>query len=361
MIERLLVATTPIFDVDGSVRGELARDVLRLEIHHDTEGLKTLRARFLAIGPQSGSDEEQLLYLDGSVFDFGKPLTVSIGSPDDARTIFRGFVSGMEACFEEAEEPEVLIFAEDKLMDLRMTRRMRSYEDVTDADIAEQIAAEHGLDSDVDADGPTYDVVQQWNVSDLAFLRERARLIQAEIWFQNETLHFKSRDRREGTEQVLVRGNDLVSLKVCADLAHQRTGVHINGYDANDREVIDEQAGAEAILAETSGGRTGPQILEQAFGPRVSHRVREVPLDATEAADWARAEMLRRSRAFVQISGVTRGSTDLIVGSKLTLERSGKPFNGSGYYVTSVRHTYDLASGYRTHFHAERPTVEEGP
>jgi hypothetical protein len=49
----------------------------------------------------------------------------------------------------------------------------------------------------------------------------------------------------------------------------------------------------------------------------------------------------------------------MVVGSTLTLERAGAPFSGDGYYVTSVRHTYDLTSGFRTHFHAERATIEE--
>ena len=44
-------------------------------------------------------------------------------------------------------------------MKLRMTRRMRTYTNVTDADIAQQLADEHGLQSDVDVDGPQYDVV----------------------------------------------------------------------------------------------------------------------------------------------------------------------------------------------------------
>ena len=51
---------------------------------------------------------------------------------------------------------------------------------------------------------------------------------------------------------------------------------------------------------------------------------------------------------------------DMIVGSTLTLERVGAPFEGGGYYVTRVCHTYDLDDGHRTHFEAERATRERG-
>jgi phage protein D len=70
--------------------------------------------------------------------------------------------------------------------------------------------------------------------------------------------------------------------------------------------------------------------------------------------------MLRRARSFVTVTGVTRGSPDMVVGTKLALQRVGHPFDGSGYYVTRVLHTYDLKYGHRTRFVAERPTIQEG-
>ena len=69
--------------------------------------------------------------------------------------------------------------------------------------------------------------------------------------------------------------------------------------------------------------------------------------------------MLRRSRRFVTVRGVTRGSPDMVVGSRLSLDRVGTPFNGDGYYAVRVCHTYDLASGHRTHFEAQRATINQ--
>jgi hypothetical protein len=69
--------------------------------------------------------------------------------------------------------------------------------------------------------------------------------------------------------------------------------------------------------------------------------------------------MLRRSRRFVTVTGTTRGSADMVVGSLLTLRRVGPPFEGPGYYVTRVRHTWDHKDGLRTRFEAERATVNE--
>lgn len=360
MTDALLTATAPVFTVNGEVRGEMARDLVRLEVEETTAGLKTLCARFLAQGPRAGAEDEALLYLDGSLVDFGRKLEVSLGPTGGARTVFAGYVSGLEVEFCEGREPEAVLFAEDGLMRLRLTRRSRTYENVTDAGVARAIAAEHHLSAaGVSADGPTYDVVQQWNMSDLAFLRERARLIQAEVWCQDDTLYFQTRDQRTATELTLVQGNHLIEVRLRADLAHQRTRVSVSGYDARSRDTIDGGAGPEAVQAEMAGGRSGPDVLQRAFGEFPSYRVREAPLRPNQATAWARAEALRRARAFVTVTGTTRGSPDLAVGSRLTLERAGAPFNGGGYYATRVRHTYDLKNGHRTHFTAERATVGE--
>jgi len=357
----LLYSAEPVFTIDGTVKGELTRDLLRLDVDETTDGLKTLVARLAGSVPHPDEPDVPELYLNGSVIDFGKKVELSLGPGGGAaRKVFSGFISAIEAVYAESKEPEVVLFAEDRLMELRMTRRMKTYEKMKDSDIASDVAQQHGLTPSVNADGPQYDVVQQWNQSDLAFLRDRAARIQAEVWVDGDTLHFETRPNRGGTEITLVNGNQLLDVQLRADLAHQRTKVKVSGYDASERDPVDEEAEGSVVQAETSGGKTGPDTLQRAFGERVSRVVRDVPLTDQEAREWARAEMLRRARGFVTAVGTTNGTPDLVVGSKVKLDRVGGPFNGSGYYVTHVHHSYDRNDGFRTRFEAERATVNEG-
>jgi phage protein D len=360
MPELLLASSAPVFAIDGAVEGQLARDLLRLEVEEDTAGLKRLDARFLAAAGDADPAAGRINYLDGAILDFGRGLRASLGPPGGERIVFEGAITALEAEFADGSQPVVRVLAEDALMDLRMTRRCRTYEQVSDADIAVTIAAQYGLRDDVSVDGPTYDVVQQLNQSDLAFLRDRARAVQAELWIEQRTLHMATRDARPATSVTLVQGNELVAVSVRADLAHQRTGVRMTGYDALRREAIDELAASEVVDAEIAGGRSGPAVLLDAFGVRDAHVARQAPLSGSEASAWARAEMLRRSRAFVRVRATTRGTPDLVVGSRVRLERVGESFSGDGYYVTQARHTYDLSSGHRTYFEAERPTIGAG-
>lgn len=361
MTEAPLAVAAPVFTLDGEPAAELSRDCIDLEICEGTGGLRRLEARFVAVGAGASSPEQGLLHLDGGRLGLGRTLKVAVGPDQRQRFVFEGAVSAVELILGDGDPPVVVLLAEDPLMRLRMTRRMRTYVDVSDADVASELARLHGLQADVDADadGATYDVLHQLNQSDLAFLRERARLARAELWCTGRTLHFRSRTRRQAPAVTLVRGADLLEVRLVADLADQRSEVAVTGYDAEQREVIDERAGPDVVEAETSGGRTGARLVSSALGESATLRVREAALTAEEARGWARAEMLGRARRFVVARGTTNGTPDLVVGGRLTLAGVGEPFEGDGYVVTDLRHRFDLRRGFRTRFEAERPTVNE--
>jgi phage protein D len=359
MTEAPLATVSPVFTVDGDLERDLARDCVRLAVREGVEGLRTLVAHFLAVDSTATGPQDRLQHLDGRTVDLGRALDVALGPEDGQRRVFDGAVSRIELVLGDGEPPLVVVLAEDALMRLRMTRRQRTYTDVTDADVAEAVAGEHGLQADVSAEGPRYDVVQQFNQSDLAFLRERARLVQAELWCTGRTLHFRTRPVRQATEVTLVRGGELLSVRLSADLAHQRSAVVVTGYDAGQKQVIHERAGPDVVEAEVTAGRTGARLVARALGESTTLRVREAALTAEEANAWAQAEMLRRGRRFVTVDGVTNGTPDLVVGSRLTLRLVGAPFDGAGYYVTQVQHTFDLRRGFRTRFEAERATLNE--
>jgi phage protein D len=361
MTDPIHASASPVFTVAGERSPDLGRDCIRLEITEGTDGLRTLKAEFVAVGDGATGAGSDLRYLDGQIVDFGMAITVVLGPDGGQHVVFDGTISGLEAVFGDGVPPRVLVYAEDALMRLRMTRRMRSYTGVTDADVARQIADAHGLQAEVAADGPRFDVVQQVNQSDLAFLRERARRIQAELWCEGQTLHFSTRDQRRATRVQLVRGGHLLAVRLLGDLAHQRSEVHVTGYDSATVQVIDERVGNEVVAAESSQGRTGPQIVAMALGssrnPSRSFRFRDIAQSGDQARAWAKAEMLRRARAFITVDALTRGSPELLVGSVVELQDVGQPFSGGGYYVTRFCHTYDHTAGLRTRFEAERSTM----
>ena len=270
-------------------------------------GLRTC-ARTSSPAPREQPTNDVVEYLDGSALDFGKRLRCRSGPPGNERIVFTGLVSALEVSFTEGDVPVVAVLAEDDLMKLRLTQRSAPPTPMHGRRHRPAHARRHGLKADVDADGPTYDVVQQFNQSDLAFLRERARRIQAELWATEGSLHLATRDRRPGTSVTLTRGSDLiVGVGAGPTSPQQCTAVQVSGYDAAARARIDAEAPAHDRRSRDLGRAHRTADSAAAFGALPGRRVRDVPVVESEARAVARAEMLRRCRRFVQVRGTTTG------------------------------------------------------
>lgn len=346
----LLYAARPSISVEGAEEPALADALLALSVCEDTGGLYALEATFGNWGPSRGS--VSYLYFDRALFDFGRRIAVELGDGEAAGTVFDGRVTALEGRYPGDRTPEIRVLAEDRLQDLRMVRRTRTFEDVSDADVAREVASAHGLSAEVDADGPSYRVLAQVNQSDLAFLRDRARAVDAELWIEGDVLHLQARARRRTSEVSLTYGKGLREFRAAADLAEQRTEVTVGGWDVQAKEALAESAGPGALGSEARGS-SGPQLLESAFGPRAETLVHRVPLSTPEAQVLAEAHLRHTARRFVTGRGVAEGDARIRVGTELELQELGELFDGR-YYVAEVRHSFDPEEGFRTAFTVER-------
>lgn len=347
----------PTIRVDGTVQPRLGEELLQsLLVEESTLGLFRCEATFLNWGPRGAGQPDGLLLLDGAILDFGKVLAVELGPPGALNAVFAGRITGLEAHYPSPGLPQLTVLAEDRFQDLRMERRTRTFENVTDEDVFRQIAGEHGLTLQPDVDGPTYRVLAQVNQSDLAFLRERAAAIDAELWVDDRTLYVQARSRRSSGRIQFRYGGNLVQFSVLADLAHQRTAVHVCGWDVAGKQAIDERADEAAIGGELRGGLSGSTVLGRALAPREERIASAVPLSRDEARRMAEARYRERARRFVRGTGVVDGNIRVRVGTTVELGGLGPVFDGP-YYVALARHTFDLHHGFRTTFEAERVAI----
>ena len=345
---RALRPARPTIRIDGQENASLSGGLLELRVDETADGLYACEASFGNWGPRDGATG--FLYFDRRALEFGKALEIRLGT----ESIFRGLVTALEGRFPEGDAPRVSVLAEDCLQELRMTRRTRTFADVSDADVFQAIASDHGLRPDVDISGPTHKVLAQLDQSDLAFLRERARAIDAELWVDDRTLKACARQaRNEGTVR-LGYGNALRELTVAGDLAHQRTSVKVGGWDVSAKQALEHEATESVVSGELKNGVSGASILSSALGDRKESVAHTVPLTLPEAQARAESLFRRRARRFVSGRGVAETTSALRVGAYVTLEGLGPLFNGA-FYVSWVRHLFDGSHGLRTEFGVERP------
>jgi len=343
-----VVTARPSFTVGGEEKAFLAAALLGLVVQETGAGLFRCEATFGNWGNKDGHPD--FLYFDRDVFEFGRDLTIKMG---DA-TIFDGRITALEARFPEGRPPEIAVLAEDRFQDLRMTRRSRTFADKSDADVMRSIAGDHGLTPQIDVSGPTHKVLAQVNQSDLAFLRERARAIDAELWMEGQTLHAQTRASRAGASARLAFGRELHEFSALADIAGQRTSVTVGGWDVSGKSALSAQASDSAISGEVGGDESGVSILKNKLGDRKEAIAHGVPVTQQEAQARADAYFRGIARRFVVAQGIAEPSPPLRVGSSAELSGLGPLFSGK-YYVAGVRHLFDGATGMRTEFTAERP------
>jgi phage protein D len=346
--ESAFQAQRPAILVGGQEKPELTGGLLRLLIVENTSGLYRCEVAFGNLGDKDGGSN--FLYFDRRTLEFGKALQVKIGD----EVMFDGRITALEADFPEGKPPEITALAEDRFQDLRMTRRTRTFADVSDGDVFNQIANDHGLSPDVSITGPTYKVLAQVNQSDLAFLRERARSNDAELWMEGSTLKAKPRTGRSNGAFEMSYGKKLRGFSVIADTAGQRTSVTVGGWDVAAKSELKFEATESVIGGELNGDASGASILKSAFGQRPESLVHTVPLTSQETQFEAEAYFRMSARRFVVGKGVAETSGKLRVGSFVDLKEIGPLFSGK-YYLAEVRHMFDGTNGMRTEFVAERP------
>ncbi len=345
-------AARPTLRINGDIQDTLSDlDLQSLLVEETTMGLFRCEASFLNWG--SKQDEVGFTYFDRQLMDFGNTFSVEFGPPGANNPVFAGRIMGIEAQYPLDRPPEIQILAEDRLQDLRMERRTRSYENMSDAEVIRKIARDHGLTPQVDIDGPTHRVLVQFNQSDLAFIRERAAGVDAELWVDDKTLYVKLRSRRNAGQVALKYGTELLEFSVLADLAHQRTAIKVGGWNIASKEAIEVEASESAITPELGNLTGGSTILAQAIKQRKDKVTQAMPLSQAEAQKMAETRYRARARGFIRGCGVVDGNAKVRVGSILDLSGLGPLFDGA-YFVTVARHTFTLQEGYRTVFEVER-------
>lgn len=349
-----LRSARPTLQVSGVDDQALADRLVSLEIHDHREGLSRCELRLWNWGPRG--DSPGFLSFDRKQLDFGRPLQVRFGQA----SLFEGRILGIEASFPRRSAPTLTILAEDRLQDLRMRRRTRGFPNASAADIAWQIAQEHGLRADVDLPGPRFGFSAQVNQSDLAFLREKVAAAGGSLWLESGRLRVAARGGNSSLACRLSHGRELEEFTVLADLAGQRTHVVAQGWDSQRKTALRHEVDGAGLPGKLDGPQTGPKILEAALGRRVETLAHTTCATEDEARADAEGYFTRMARQFITGRGRSAGDPRIQVGRALELLQLGPLFSGV-YEVVAVTHRVDDQHAFSTEFAVERAQLGETP
>jgi uncharacterized protein len=217
--------------------------------------------------------------------------------------------------------------------------------------VVQRIASDHGLTARISGSfGATTDWLQLGE-TDLGFLRRLCAQHGRRLRLDDRTLDVEDGlQASSGTQPLRLDSRaDLHDARVLADLAHQCTAVSVTGFDIGSGQVINETASQPSAMP--GSGRSGPQLLRQAFGDRTEplhHRPGWTPAEARALAQQALDD---RARRFLRLRAVALGQPSLRCGLELDISGLGPRFSGH-YVVARVEHRFDRALGFRSEFEA---------
>ena len=289
--------------------------------------------------------------------NIGSTVTIKMTPPGGSpKTLIKGEVTGFEAEY-DATRLRTILRGYDQSHRLHRGRETQTYKNVTDSDIARQVAQRASLQvGQIDSTSVTFDHVSQANQSGWDFLKARAREIGFEMGMEDGKFYFRQPVQASGAPQAgdyqnhtdpmqLVFGDDLIEFRPRVTSAEQVSTVKVRGWDPVQKQVVIGSASAGTVAASI---RDRPNALASTFGGPTFTAVNR-PLPQAPMVDGAAASIAEIiSGSFAEADGVAMGNPDLKAGSTVSIGVVGDHFEGQ-YTLSGARHVFG-ENGYRTHF-----------
>jgi uncharacterized protein involved in type VI secretion and phage assembly len=289
--------------------------------------------------------------------NIGSTVTIKMTPPGGSpKTLIKGEVTGFEAEY-DATRLRTILRGYDLSHRMHRGRQTQTYKNVTDSDIARQVAQRAGLPvGQVDSTSVTFDHVSQANQSDWDFLKARAREIGFEMGMDDGKFYFRQPVQASGAPQTgdyqnhtdplqLVFGDDLLEFRPRVTSAEQVSTVKVRGWDPVQKQAVIGSASAGTVAA---GIKDKPSALASTFGGATFTAVNR-PLPQQPMVDGAASSIAEIiSGSFAEADGVAIGNPDLKAGSTVSVGVVGDRFEGQ-YTLSGARHVFG-ENGYRTHF-----------
>ena len=286
-------------------------------------------------------------WLDDETFREGKKIEIDAGDPPVK--LLSGKIAALEPELDQAS-PALIVRGYDLSHILYRGRKRRSFNNVTDADLARTVAQESGLRPGQidDPPGAPYDYVYQNNQTNAEFLIEHARRLGFEFYVEEDALNFH-KPAPSGQPITLAWGENLRNFRARLSTAEQVNEVEVRGWDPDKKTKIEGRATTGNGAPQIGISQPGADIAKNTWGEAKIAIVNQFVRSPSEADTLAQAALDELASSFVEAEGVCDGNPAVLPGKQVQIQGVGARFNGQ-YYVTQVIHEWNKDQGMVTRF-----------
>jgi phage protein D len=287
--------------------------------------------------------DPDLELIDDASLAIGTAIEVQLGDPMERVGI--GEITALELD-QWRGTARVIVQAFDRGHRLHRGRHVRTFQQMTDADVVQKVASDAGLQADADGSSQHEYLIQD-NLSDYAFLAERALLTGMDLTVDDQTIRFKKPNGAPATPVTLDWESGLVKFSARITAADQVGEVEVRGWDPEQKQAITSTV-TDSQAAPSIGLDAG-DVRSSAFGSATTLVTDRPVKDTAEAQALAQAALDHATGAIVLADGVVRGNPLIKAGAQVKLDGVGERLSGT-YTVTSSTHTLTPSHGYETTF-----------
>jgi phage protein D len=305
---------------------------------------------------------------DADLFKEGNAVKISMGYVDDLEPMIEGEITQIKPTFPDSGIPTLGIEGHTRLHRLQGDSKTRTFQNMTDKQIAEQVAQEAGLQAEAEDTQIQYQYVIQPNQTDLQFLRDRASRIHFEILVENKKLIFRKAKENSSKLYTFVWAQaqaafaststtlPLKSFSPQLDSLHPVNNVEYRSYDPKTKQALVSRAGTSDQDSMMGGKTKAADVCSDAFQRQRQYVHVTTPfVSQAEGDQHANSQFNHRAMGFIGGTAETIGVPDLRSGSVVELKGVGNRFDGL-YYVDEATHSIS-GDGYATSFTVKRNSV----
>ena len=291
--------------------------------------------------------DSDMALLDKGPFNLTKTVKISAENADgETVRLIEGEITALSPHFDDGMIAQLVVEGYDKSHRLYRETRTTAFLNKKDSDLAQEIARNAGLQSDIETTSTVYDHIFQHNQTDLDFLSERAWRIGFECFVREGKLYFR-KPPSTSTAVTLTWGDALKTFQPRMSLAEQVDEVIVRGWDVQRKETIIGKAKNGGLYPDIQESKNGAQWAGS-FGNGKKIIVDQPVISQAEADTIAGARLDELSGTFIEAEGTAYRSPGITAGKHVDLQGLGERLSGK-YLVTNATHVYS-PEGLNTQF-----------
>jgi len=264
----------------------------------------------------------------------GAEVEILGGYSSEETTLFKGIVTRHRVEVHARGASFLVVELRDPAFRMAIGRRSRSFADVTDSDLIEQLVALHsGVTADVASTSLSHEQIVQHQASDWDFMVMRAEMAGLAVSCVDGKVSVQPPVAAGAAQVSAIFGQGLMSAELELDVESQFAKLEPGAWDPGEQELLKGEADdvPAAIPGDINGSKLG-STAKAGSEPRHPGSLEQAALDG-----WAKAAMGRARRAAIRGRIRIQGSDAVLPNTLVKLEGLGSHFNGLAL-ISGVRH-----------------------